>query len=125
MVSRMLMVLTTALVAGSCRPTPPERPAEAVGSLGQMIRAEIEPCWERALVGLDGTSTMVSVQILLAPDGSVTSARPLDATQQGSDRPYRAVAQAAVAAVKACSPLALPPARYQDWKNIVVNFRVS
>ena len=39
-----------------------------------------------------------------------------------SDPVYRAFAESAVRAVRACSPLKLPPESYQQWRNVIFNF---
>ena len=35
---------------------------------------------------------------------------------------FMAVADSAVRAAKACEPYSLPPAKYESWKDIVLNF---
>ena len=41
------------------------------------------------------------------------------------DPVFRAFAESAVRAVRACSPLKLPPESYQVWRNIIFNFDPS
>jgi colicin import membrane protein len=35
---------------------------------------------------------------------------------------FRIFAESAMRAVRACSPLKLPPEQYQVWRNIIFNF---
>ena len=65
------------------------------------------------------------IHILLRPDGAVQSVEPMDLPRMSADPAFRTFAESAVRAVRACSPLKLPPESYQVWRNVIVNFDPS
>jgi hypothetical protein len=88
-----------------------------------MVREQIEPCWNipAGAQGLAGMS--VGINLRLLPDGTVQSAEPVDIARIRADPIYRAVAESAQRAALQCSPLNLPRADYDMWKDIIMNFR--
>src|SRR3546814_9513743 len=58
------------------------------------------------------------------PDGTVRTAEIQDRARMASDSFYRAAAESARRAVlnPRCSPLRLPPEKYNAWKTLVLNF---
>ena len=65
------------------------------------------------------------LNIVMGPDGGIQTVAPIDAARMSSDPVFRAFAESAVRAVRACSPLKLPPESYQVWRNIIFNFDPS
>jgi colicin import membrane protein len=63
---------------------------------------------------------VVTVRWRLRPDGSLEGEPTLDSPQSGPV--YQIAAEAAIRAVKACSPFTLPPDRYWAWKSIIWDF---
>jgi hypothetical protein len=63
---------------------------------------------------------VVKIRLRFNPDGTLAAA-PMVVNPQSS--PYfLAVQDSAVRAVQACEPYSLPPAKYDIWKDIVLNF---
>ena len=65
------------------------------------------------------------LNIVMGPDGSIQSVVPMDKARMAGDPVFRAFAESAVRAVRACSPLKLPPESFQVWRNIIFNFDPS
>ena len=65
------------------------------------------------------------LNIVMGPDGSIQSVVPMDTARMADDPVFRAFAESAVRAVRACSPLKLPPESFQVWRNIIFNFDPS
>ena len=90
------------------------------------IAAQIWPRWNVDL-GAKGAETLqVTVKISLAPDGNVLDAKlDVDPGRYASDSFFRAAADAAVRAVRAASPLKVPPTRpdlFRNNPNMTINF---
>ena len=65
---------------------------------------------------------VVRLRISLQPDRRVRTVRVEDQARAVADRGYRAVAESAERAVLSCSPLRVPPDKYQLWREIVLTF---
>lgn len=89
------------------------------------ISRQITPCWNIPIAaqGIGGLRAELDIQ--LGPDGSVQSVVPTEAGRMRSDPVFRAFAESAVRAVRACSPLKLPSESYHVWRNIIFNFDPS
>ena len=69
---------------------------------------------------------IVRIDIRLAPDGSLIGQPDIhDKNRMKSDNFFRAAAEAARRAVQRCTPLELPEAYYDEWKDIRLNFDPS
>ena len=57
-------------------------------------------------------------------DGTVNKSSVLDRGRYNRDSTFRAAADSALRALRnpRCSPLKLPPEKYDQWKSIVINF---
>jgi colicin import membrane protein len=81
-----------------------------------MIKSQLNGCWRPPGTGGGEEVPVVELHWDLNPDGSVigeprvTSAPPTTAGQ--------VYTEAAVRAVKMCSPFRLPPDKYNAWKSI-------
>ena len=60
----------------------------------------------------------------MRPDRTVLRARITDASRMRTDPFFRTMAESALRAVMnpRCSPLALPPQKYDLWKTFTLNF---
>ena len=65
---------------------------------------------------------IVDVRVTLGQDGTVQTTNVLDTARMALDGYYRAAAEAAVRAVKKCSPLHMPAGKYDTWKVTVFHF---
>jgi len=86
------------------------------------IRAQIERCWNVPAGARDAENLVIEVQVLLNPDGSVSRADIVENSRYSSDGFYRAAAESAVRAVRLCSPLRMPPEKYDQWKSMTLTF---
>jgi colicin import membrane protein len=119
--------------------TPPENPTDYTGPtagaaegnaprlsvreqdlLRSQISAQLRQCWKLPGGGGGIETIVVTVRWKLFPDGRLDGEPMLEAPQSGPV--YQIAAEAAVRAVKACSPFTLPQDRYWAWKSIIWDF---
>ena len=67
----------------------------------------------------------VEIKVELLPDGTVSSARVVNPDRMQADPAFRDAAEAALRAVRKCSPLKLLPDKYLFWKSTVFRFGAS
>ncbi len=95
--------------------------ASELDALSQQLRQ----CWSLPAAAKDAQGLIVDVDITVNPDRTLSaSPRVEDQGRMASDPAYRAAAMAAVRALRnpQCSPLALPPDKYQEWQSMTVHF---
>ena len=67
------------------------------------------------------TGVTVTVRIQFNKDGSLSAEPRL--MNQGSHPAFQAAAESALRAVRRCAPYTfMPPAKYEGWKDIIVDF---
>lgn len=88
------------------------------------LRRQISQCWNIPIGARDAESLVVEVLIEVNQDRTVRSAVVTDQSRVNSDPFYRAAAESALRALRnpKCSPLELPPDKYEEWKTIRFNF---
>ena len=93
----------------------------------EAVRRQIQPCWNFPAGAQDAGSLRVLIRIWLKRDGSVRDAKVLDRERIDSDSILRAAAEAGLRAVNnpRCSPLRLPPEKYDQWKVLTIDFDPS
>lgn len=109
--------------------TPP--PSAAPPSLDQQVtiseidavRRQIQECWSMPAGARDAGNLIVTIRATVAPDGTVRSAR-IENTSRMNDPYFRAAAESAQRAVlnPRCQPLKLPPQKYEQWKDLRLDF---
>jgi outer membrane biosynthesis protein TonB len=89
-----------------------------------VLRQQIEDCWNLPAGAKDAKDLKVEVHIDVAADGSITSAEIVDDGRYDSDPFYRAAADSARRAAlnPRCSKLHVPPEKYEQWKSINLFF---
>ena len=121
--------------------TPPARPQPAAGAppssqpkapLGSQLTAseadlivqQIERCWNVPAGARDAKDLVVEIKAVVNPDGTVRQAAIVDTGRYGSDAFFRAAADSAKRAVlnPQCSPLHVPPDKYEAWRNLDLFF---
>jgi outer membrane biosynthesis protein TonB len=94
-------------------------------ALAAAISRQVTPCWNIPIAAQGIAGLRAELNIVMGPDGRVQSVAPTDAARMRTDPVFRAFAESAVRAVRACSPLKLPAESYQVWRNIIFNFDPS
>jgi len=94
--------------------------------LRDALRNDIEQCWNPPAGAPHPEQLIVSFHLNLNPDGSVAGSPQLTAESQAAaaGNPFtRAAADAARRAIYVCAPYKnLPPDRFADWRDSVVQF---
>jgi colicin import membrane protein len=94
--------------------------ASELAILAQIIKSCVQAKWNVLGGGETAQSTPVKVRLRFNPDGTLAG-EPQVMNPQNT--PYfLAVRDSALRAVQACEPYSLPPAKYEFWKDIVLNF---
>ena len=93
----------------------------------QAVRRQIQPCWNFPAGAQNAGALRVRITIWLNRDGSVRDARILDGADFSGNAKLRAAADAGIRAVRnpRCSPLKLPPEKFDQWKVLTIDFDPS
>lgn len=88
------------------------------------IRKQVGDCWVPPAGAKDAYKLAVDLHITVSEDGTVTMVERLgDNARYASDSFFRAAADAAIRAVKRCSPLKnLPADKYDTWRDMTFTF---
>ena len=88
------------------------------------LRQQIRGCWNVPVGAKDIENITVEIYIRVNPDRTLKEAIVVDQARLGRDSFFRAVAESALRALRnpRCSPLALPPEKYQEWQETTFNF---
>lgn len=88
------------------------------------IRRQIEACWSIPAGARSAENLVVAIRVWVNPDGKVARAEILDRARMGGDPFFRTAAESAIRAVlnPRCSPLRFPPKKYDQFKEMVLNF---
>jgi outer membrane biosynthesis protein TonB len=107
----------------------PPRPAFDAGepitiSERDAVRRQLERCWNIPAGARDAENLIVDIRVVLNPDGTVRKAQILDQERMKRDLFFRTAAESALRAVlnPRCSPLKLPPEKYEKWKVMTITF---
>jgi hypothetical protein len=87
------------------------------------LRRQMEQCWNIPAGARDAHELIVDIYVEVNPDRTVKMAKIAD-TGRMSDPFYRSAAESALRAVlnPRCSPLMLPPDRYDTWRTMTLRF---
>ena len=105
----------------------PEKPI--VGPLGladkDRLAGHLSKCWDPP-IGAAGSDTLI-VDIIVSLDrgGRVLSAKVEDKFRFHNEKNFKVAAEEAIRATKECSPLPLPPEKYEEWKSFIMVFDPS
>jgi outer membrane biosynthesis protein TonB len=86
------------------------------------VRSQIRGCWYLDPGKKGADDMVVDIRVSLAQDGTVQTANIVDTARLALDGYYRAAAEAALRAVKKCSPLHMPAGKYETWKDTTFHF---
>lgn len=89
-----------------------------------LVRRQIEQCWNLPAGAKDAHKMTVEVRVVMNQDGTVREANLLEQARTLTDPFYRAMAESVIRAVlnPRCQPFKLPPDRYDVWQTMVLNF---
>jgi hypothetical protein len=76
------------------------------------------------MVPKDASSAAVQINVTVNKDRTVATAEIVDQARLAADSAFRAEAEVALQSIRSpqCSPLALPPDKYEDWKSMTISF---
>ncbi len=88
------------------------------------IRSQISRCWNVPVGAMNAEDLIVEIRVHVNPDGTIRKARIMDTDRMQSDPFFRTAAESAYRAVvnPRCSPLRLPPEKYELWKVFTLSF---
>ena len=120
-----------ALMKRQSYPTPQKMQRAPIGekltiSEIDAIKQQIERCWlvPAAIGAKDVEKMVVQIRIKLNPDGRLRESRITDRFRLETNATYKAVAESALRAIRnpRCSKFNLPLAKYEIWRDIVLQF---
>ncbi len=85
---------------------------------------QLSGCWNIMAGSANAEDMAVEVRVTVNADRTVRDARIIDVGRYNRDTSYRAAADSALRALKnpRCTPLNLPPEKYSQWQNMIINF---
>lgn len=88
------------------------------------LRQQLSQCWSIMAGGKDADSLIVEVAVTVNQDMTVANAEVVDRGRYGSDTAFRAAADSAMRALRKaeCTPLRLPPDKYDQWHQMRIVF---
>ena len=88
------------------------------------LRRQLGQCWNVLAGAKYAEDLAVEVRVVVNPDRTVQQAYIVDRGRYGRDPAFRAAADAALRALRnpRCTPLALPPEKYESWKTTIIRF---
>src|SRR5216684_74774 len=89
-----------------------------------LVREQLRPCFNPPFGAKEKPDLSADIRVAMNRDGTVQQAQIVDQGQYASDPVYRAVADSGIRALRnpRCSPLRLPPDRYDIWQKFVFGF---
>ena len=102
----------------------PKKPV--IGPLGlsdiDRLRAHLSKCWDPPIGAAGSDTLIVDIIVSLDRDGRVLSAKVDNKLRFNTDRIFKVAAEEAIRATRECSPLPLPPEKYERWRSFVFVF---
>ena len=91
------------------------------------LKAQIFGCWSLPLGLPYQENLLVRIKLRLKPDGTVLRSEILDHARMNKPGQgfYKVLAESALRAVRICQPLKVPPAGYNRWKDLQLNFNAN
>jgi hypothetical protein len=86
-----------------------------------VVREQLRPCFNPPFGAKETPDLVADIRVTMNPDGTVQTTQVIDTGRYSSDQLYRALADSGVRALKnpRCSPLRLPPDRFELWRTFV------
>jgi hypothetical protein len=95
--------------------------AQLTASEIDLVREQLRPCFNPPFGAKEDPDLMADVRVTMNPDGTVQATQIIDSGRYSSDQVFRALADSGVRALRnpRCSPLKLPPDRYETWRTFI------
>ncbi|MDD9798817.1 MAG: cell envelope integrity protein TolA [Alphaproteobacteria bacterium] len=110
-------------------PPLPQEPSQAVAKLSineiDRLRIQIRQCWRVPAGALAADDLIVRIRVGLHPDGSISNGPYVVNRARLGDRYFRAAAESVLRAIRRCQPFQMPAAKYQNWRELELNFDPS
>jgi hypothetical protein len=87
-----------------------------------LIRAQVQRRWNLRLDELGERELIVTIHVVLEPDGTVAKAEIVDTPRTRGDNVYRSIAISARNAVLLSSPLTLPLGMTEEMRDMTISF---
>jgi len=89
-----------------------------------LVRQQLARCWNLPAGAKDADDLIIEIRTVMNPDGTVREARIQNQARMQGDPFFRAAAESALRAVlnPRCSPLRLPPEKYDQWRTMTLTF---
>ena len=85
------------------------------------LRARLRDCWDVPVGVRDARDLVVTVRIQFKKDGSLTTDPTV--VNRSLQPVFQVASESAVRAIRKCAPFSfLPPAKYEAWRDVEVNF---
>jgi hypothetical protein len=96
---------------------------QMTSSEAEAFKRQISTCWRlpEETRGVEGM--VVQVQMLMRPDRTVQAVTITGQERFIQDPTFRAIAESARQAIEKCSPLNLPPDKYDHWREFNFELR--
>lgn len=88
------------------------------------LKRQLAGCWYVQAGAKYAEELIVEIRVEMNRDRTVNRASILDKGEYNRNNHYRAAADAALRAIRnpKCSPLKLPPEKYDEWKTVLIRF---
>lgn len=86
------------------------------------FRAQMVRCWSFPAGARQGENLAVIVSLSLAPTGMVSEGPVVLNRSRLNDPFYRAAAESVLRAIRRCQPYQMPAEKYEQWRNLELNF---
>jgi len=88
------------------------------------LRYQLGQCWNVLAGAKYAEELIVEIRLKINRDRTVNHATILNKSRYNRDPAYRAAAESALRALRnpRCSPLNLPPEKYEQWKSTIITF---
>lgn len=110
-------------------PPQPQEPSQAVAKLSineiDRLRLQIRQCWRVPAGALAADDLIVRIRVGLHPDGSISNGPRVVNRARLDDRYFRAAAESVLRAIRRCQPFQMPAEKYQNWRELELNFDPS
>jgi hypothetical protein len=89
------------------------------------LAAQLARCWNLPAGAKDAQTLVVDLDVTVNPDRTIAGApHVVDQARMATDPAYAVAARAAIRALRMpqCTPLDLPPDKYQEWQSMTIHF---